>query len=369
MIFHSFCLVKLCQIRVRSFNAEISVPKEEDEHVLESILTHETIYNIWNNRLLVYLTCLVLKALEPYFGLDWCRESLVAWVGELNEYIEKGLRSWSSSTEDLLILSLPPLIYLNQVDRENATIISEVLEINKGNERISRWIELLFKKDSTLILSPPFDNALLIQIIYWMILLIEKNQNIEHEISENIRKKATNISGSLEKWIWMELNLISKQLESRNGAIDDLIIPLENIDEIFEEIWGKFDNVMVTKNDLEIVKGFYDHSIKARLFTYFMTHKSITQSSKANLKSQVEKSHGTSEIADFITEIRIKDKIITICIPIKSSKEIQGATAKKITQKNLNEILKPFIDLPENRNVFVCIILLTDKTQDLLSYL
>lgn len=119
--------------------------------------------------------------------------------------------------------------------------------------------------------------------------------------------------------------------------------PIDNIDDIFNVVWGDLSQISITDEEKKMVLRFNSQKIKQQLYQYFSGHPFVTEYSKTQLSNERDKADAGGEISDFNVEFNIGNEKIWIAIPIKSGAEVGNQARGKIEQRFLHQFIRPIV--------------------------
>ena len=132
-----------------------------------------------------------------------------------------------------------------------------------------------------------------------------------------------------------------------NGKLNfDFPIEFEKIDfeNVYNILFPKYQQesykINVSDEDLRRLQNMDDSEIRKSLSKIIKMSDKIPEYVKQKLDTESEKPHTSAEISDFEIEIKINNKPIYVCFPIKSGREIRGRT---VSENYIYQITKPFI--------------------------
>jgi hypothetical protein len=131
-----------------------------------------------------------------------------------------------------------------------------------------------------------------------------------------------------------ELNIDSNVIDTNISA---------HLDKIFNRI-DEIKKVSITASELNLLMEYNDAELRERLAN------TLLGVSRNEIEREMQKPHGVFEISDMEVRIRIDGKLVYLCMPFKTGKEI---TANAVDIKVLYQILRPFFHFNNCAVVFV----------------
>lgn len=148
-------------------------------------------------------------------------------------------------------------------------------------------------------------------------------------------KRSPHLSGIAKAWA-------RAQCGEPSGIVP-FYLPVE-MEEIYRRVWGDPESIesqSVCESDREEVLQMKDKDVKDHLYEILKGNSYLTTASRSALRDEVEKAHSGAEISDFDIEIEMDEERVSVSMPIKSPAEAGNKSVNKLSEDNINQIVRP----------------------------
>lgn len=117
----------------------------------------------------------------------------------------------------------------------------------------------------------------------------------------------------------------------------------ENMNSVFKQI-NNISSISISKEELDILYNYGDSELREKV------GRTLLNIPPYEIEREIRKPHGVSEISDMEVRVRIGGKIVYLCMPFKTGKEIK---ADSVTVGVMYQLLRPFFHFNNCAVVFV----------------
>lgn len=153
--------------------------------------------------------------------------------------------------------------------------------------------------------------------------------------SIELKRRSPHLSGIAKAW--------ARAKCGEPSGIVPFYLPLD-MEEVYRRVWGDPNDIesqSVGGSARKKVLAMKDKDVKENLYEILKGNKHLTTASRSSLKKEVEKAHSGAEISDFDIEIEMDEERISVSMPIKSPAEAGNKNVDKLSEENINQIVRP----------------------------